>query len=76
MVYEAQGILRRNLKGRITLRIVSLAFLIFFLHFLYQHVGIQNASENAKKRTREKRKQITQNEKDARTFFYITLRVR
>ena len=40
----------------------------FHSRFGYQHVGIQNATENARK-TQEKRKKISQHEKDARKLF-------
>ena len=44
----------------------------FTLHFRYQHVGIQNVSENARK-TQEKRKKNSKCEPNARKCFYITL---
>ena len=56
-------------KGLITLCVVSLAFIFLFsfldffsrfhLRFGYQHVGIQNKSENVRK-TRDKHEKITQ----------------
>ena len=70
---------RKKFKGLITLSLVSLAFLIFlmfFLHFSssfgYQHVGIQNANENARK-SREKHAKNQKCEHNAKDFFYITL---
>ena len=74
----------KTFEGLITLCVVSLAFFLFlfFLVFLvfffsrfhsrfgYQHVGIQNASENTRK-TQEKRKKITQREN---IFLYYTMR--
>ena len=70
----------RKCKGLITLCVVSLVFLFFlafliFLTFLilltfliYQHVGIQNASE-----THEKCKKNQNCDPKARKYFYITL---
>ena len=44
----------------------------FSFRFRYQHVGIQNASENARK-TREKREKNQKREPNARQCFYIAL---
>ena len=54
---------------------VFLAFLSrFYLRFGYQHVGIQDASENARK-MQEKREKNPKREPNARKCFYITLYV-
>ena len=44
----------------------------FSSRFRYQHVGIQNASENARK-MQENREKIPKREPNARKCFYITL---
>ena len=77
-VYAMQNIY----KGLITLCVVSLAFFIlphvfhftsrFFLAFRYHCVGIQNASENARKML-EKREENPKREPNGRKYFYITL---
>ena len=46
----------------------------FSSRFGYQHVGIQNASEN-KRKMQEKRKKNPKHEPSARKCLYITLRV-